>query len=581
MFKRLFKKNRKQSLTKSHSFEGNDVFENRMSNEEKGSCNPSPSFKRLGETTAMLMSVVGEYVTSTDEIDMAMKEMSASGIQLSRSVESQLQHIKEIKAYTGKIYESAEENHQSVSSILESAEAVYQGAVSKQAAIKTTVCAFDLVQGQMGTACGRVEELRRNATEISNMMGAVRNIASQTNLLALNASIEAARAGESGRGFAVVASEVRKLSEETEQVVKLMSSLIQIVDQMAGQTQDTMSDTIEGIKRQSNLLEKISEDVNEMVEQIGTISVSVKDLDDNNQILVASCDEVDRLAEAITENVAGNVEATQQLSMTIREESESLDRLVLIGGRFEAITEHYYEVLENQVNQEMRKELVLVTSAYPPYIIAEKDGTVSGIDIDIIKEAFKRAGIMVKVHLSSFDQSLRLVQKGYADLVPTLSKNEERSKTMNFTENYREPTRYVFIALRNSKVKAEHFEDLRNFKVGVMKGYGYWEKFTKDIHIQKDVSEKEEILFKKLFKKQIDCLIMNEYAAKYFIASSGLQDQVRLMNYSHIDEKGSDTRIAFTKKRETESLCHIFNEKMLEMRKDATIRRIEDHYLSS
>ena len=73
---------------------------------------------------------------------------------------------------------------------------------------------------------------------------------------------------------------------------------------------------------------------------------------------------------------------------------------------------------------------------------------------------------------------------------------------------------------------------------------------------------------------------MNEYAAKYFIASSGLQDQVTLMHYSHIEEKGSDTRIAFTKKRESESLCRIFDEKMLEMRKDATVKRIEDRYLS-
>ncbi len=547
--------------------------------EEKGSYDPSFSFEKLEETTAKLLNVVGEYVTSTDEIDMAMKEMSTSGIQLSCSAEEQLHNIQKIKSFTGKIYESAEENHQSVSAILENSEAVYHGAVSKQAAINDAVTAFDKVQEQMGEACQTVEILRTNASEILSMMGAVRNIASQTNLLALNASIEAARAGDSGRGFAVVASEVRKLSEETELVVKQMSALIQLVDQRAGQTQSTMMQTISGIKHQSGQLEHISEDVSEMVTQIGATLLSVKDLDQNNQDLVVSCDEVDRLTEAITQSVSGNVASTKQLSQTIKEEAESLKRLVHIGGRFEHLTEQFYEILETEVTHDSQKGLVLVTSAYPPYIIAQKDGVVSGIDIDLVREAFKRAGIDVRVHLSSFDQSLRLVQKGFADLVPTLSRNEERSKTMNFTENYREPTRYVFVALKQSNLEISRFEALRTWRVGVMRGYGYWEQFVKDNQIQKDISEKEEIMFKKLFKGQINCLIMNEYAARYFIVSNGLQEQVKMLAYSHSEQAGSDTRIAFTKKRDTEALCKLFDEKMAQMRTDGTLKQIEERYL--
>lgn len=57
--------------------------------------------------------------------------------------------------------------------------------------------------------------LKRTADEVSDLLAAIRSIATQTKILSINATIEAARAGDAGRGFGVVASEVKALSERT------------------------------------------------------------------------------------------------------------------------------------------------------------------------------------------------------------------------------------------------------------------------------------------------------------------------------------------------------------------------------
>ncbi|HAH61290.1 MAG TPA: chemotaxis protein [Treponema sp.] len=58
-------------------------------------------------------------------------------------------------------------------------------------------------------------ELEAQTKKVTNVTGAIQEVADKTNVLAINASIEAAHAGSFGAGFRIIADEVRKLATQT------------------------------------------------------------------------------------------------------------------------------------------------------------------------------------------------------------------------------------------------------------------------------------------------------------------------------------------------------------------------------
>lgn len=109
-----------------------------------------------------------------------------------------------------------------------------------------------------------------HAKQILQMAKTIDDIADQTNILALNASIEAARAGTAGKGFSIVAEDVKILAVKSTTASKQISELLQITlasisdgARIAGETKESLLETVEGTKAVDNIVTRIVNDSNE------------------------------------------------------------------------------------------------------------------------------------------------------------------------------------------------------------------------------------------------------------------------------------------------------------------------------
>lgn len=146
-----------------------------------------------------------------------------------------------------------------IRTLSENSEGVANKALSGMGNIETEVSKSVNITKQLEDSMKRIREI------VTTMTG----ISTQTNLLALNASIEAARAGEAGKGFSVVAEEVRKLAEESK---NSSDNIYEII----GELQHSLSETIETLMKQSDIILHEKQNVLSLIEHMKEIKDSIE-----------------------------------------------------------------------------------------------------------------------------------------------------------------------------------------------------------------------------------------------------------------------------------------------------------------
>jgi methyl-accepting chemotaxis protein len=248
-------------------------------------------------STEKLHSIIKDVLETSAAISRGCDGLNEGASNLANRTEQQAMALAETTSTLGQIKEAVETTADSVNAANTMVSASRELAGNGEKIVERTVSA-------MG-------EIEKGSAQISQIIGAIDDIAFQTNLLALNAGVEAARAGDAGRGFAVVASEVRALAQRASEAAKDIKTLIETSQRQVATGAQLTTQASDALKKISEQVIQVSEKVSEIdaaaqqqAQSISEISTAMSDLDDLTQQNAAMVEETTASAMELKSDVS-------------------------------------------------------------------------------------------------------------------------------------------------------------------------------------------------------------------------------------------------------------------------------------
>jgi polar amino acid transport system substrate-binding protein len=223
--------------------------------------------------------------------------------------------------------------------------------------------------------------------------------------------------------------------------------------------------------------------------------------------------------------------------------------------------------------------LELVTLQYPPYQY-EENGQIKGMVVEIVKEVFRRMQQPVNIRLMPWARSIKMIETGTADAIFTTYKTAEREVFADYSKVVLMPQTVALFVLKDADIKFDgDLQKLASYSFGVVNKVSYGDVFDNAVKNNlikaPDTTNTGEQNIDKLLAKRFDILVSNRYGALNILKHKDAMDKVRELTP---EVQAIPSYIAFSKKRNLDSVREKFDKILLEIKKDGTYEKIIHEY---
>lgn len=238
------------------------------------------------------------------------------------------------------------------------------------------------------------------------------------------------------------------------------------------------------------------------------------------------------------------------------------------------------------ISNSFGRELIIAGIPEEPNRWIDKNGKLTGVDIDIIDYIMKKNGIEYKIVLEGSSARLEAGWQNATpayDMVFTYSKNKEREQFLYYPQESHVDFSWNFFVRKEDekKYKFDKFEDLKGVKIGATTGFSYsdefWDAVKKGVITVEEIP-KNELQMAKLLNNRIDMVPLNTQATLYEAKKDGTLSKIAYLPKAIKSKPYYNT---FVKKSTYPQLTEVmkkYDATLAEMKKDGTLKKILAKY---
>ena len=225
---------------------------------------------------------------------------------------------------------------------------------------------------------------------------------------------------------------------------------------------------------------------------------------------------------------------------------------------------------------QQNRSLTCLSAAYPPYVI-DDDG-LTGIDVDVVREAGRRLGLDIKIRLEPWKRLEEALSAGLRDCVFSYFKTDPRKAYAMYTSVPLHITQYTLFVRTDQTPQTRTLQDLFGKTIAVNRGFQTTPEFEsarRQGQIKVIEVGRDEQSMRMLALGRVHAVLTNADVGQHVIRKLGLDDIEPLMPPMSI----TPAYLVLRKAPEFAPLRDQFNWSLFEILKDGTYERIRERYI--
>lgn len=223
-------------------------------------------------------------------------------------------------------------------------------------------------------------------------------------------------------------------------------------------------------------------------------------------------------------------------------------------------------------------KLIMSTNAsFPPYEMVTDDGGFEGIDVEIATAIAAKLGLELEIADMDFTAAVNAPAQGKADLcMAGLTVNEERKKSLDFTDSYANGVQVVIVP-EGSDIAS--IDDLEGKLIGTQEGttgYNYCSASPEDGGYGEDAViayTNGATAVQALLTGKVDCVVIDQAPAQEYVkANPGL---------TILESEFTNEDYAIAVAKGNSALLEALNTALNELIDDGTVQAIVDSYITA